>query len=296
MKHAYKWFGAALALVGASALQACGGDSAAAPSPSIGMARVSSEPAPPAALSSRWQPVASDTWQWQLRGKLNRGYAVAIYDIDLFDNSAQTIADLHQAGRKVVCYFSAGSSEDWRPDFGQFAPTDKGKVVKRSPDSDWEGENWLDTRSANVRAIMTARLDRAVAKGCDGVEPDNVDAYANDSGFPLTPADQADFNRFIAAEAHRRNLAVGLKNDVDQIALLAPSFDFAVNEECHEQGECDKYGPFTSANKPVLNAEYEASYRTSAGQRALCADARARKLRTLVLSMDLDDSYRFSCD
>ncbi|WP_244115038.1 endo alpha-1,4 polygalactosaminidase, partial [Burkholderia cepacia] len=197
---------------------------------------------------SRWQPVASDTWQWQLRGKLNRGYAVAIYDIDLFDNSAQTIADLHQAGRKVVCYFSAGSSEDWRPDFGQFAPADKGKVVKRSPDSDWEGENWLDTRSANVRAIMTARLDRAVAKGYDGVEPDNVDAYANDSGFPLAPADQADFNGFIAAEAHRRNLAVGLKNDVDQVALLAPSFDFAVNEECHEQGECDKYGPFTSAN------------------------------------------------
>ncbi|AEA62623.1 Putative lipoprotein [Burkholderia gladioli] len=109
-------------------------------------------------------PVASGTWQWQWRGKLNRGYAVAIYDIDLFDNSARTIACLHEAGRKVDCCFSAGSSQDRRPDFGQFAPADKGKVVKRSPDGDWEGENWLDTRSANVRTIMTARLDRADAR------------------------------------------------------------------------------------------------------------------------------------
>lgn len=67
MKIAPGLFGAALALVAASALQACGGDSSAAPSPSIDAA------AKPAVLASRWQPIASDTWQWQLRGKLNRG-------------------------------------------------------------------------------------------------------------------------------------------------------------------------------------------------------------------------------
>ncbi|CAG9235143.1 Exonuclease SbcC [Burkholderia gladioli] len=39
MKHAFKWFGAALAPAAASPLQAFGGDSAAAPSPSIGTAR-----------------------------------------------------------------------------------------------------------------------------------------------------------------------------------------------------------------------------------------------------------------
>ncbi len=58
---------------------------------------------------------------------------------------------------------------------------------------------------------MLRRLDLAVTKGCDGVEPDNMDGYANDSGFPLTAEDQLTFNRFIANEAHRRGLAVGLK-------------------------------------------------------------------------------------
>ena len=47
----------------------------------------------------------------------------------------------------------------------------------------WAGERWLDTRSTNVRDIMMARLDLAKSKKCDGVEPDNVDGYANKNGF-----------------------------------------------------------------------------------------------------------------
>lgn len=42
---------------------------------------------------------------------------------------------------------------------------------------------------------MQARLDLAVQKGCDGVEPDNVDGYQNNSGFPLTAQDQLAYNR-----------------------------------------------------------------------------------------------------
>jgi len=34
------------------------------------------------------------------------------YDIDLFDNSASVVSALHALGGRVVCYFSAGSSED----------------------------------------------------------------------------------------------------------------------------------------------------------------------------------------
>ncbi|MFM0740427.1 endo alpha-1,4 polygalactosaminidase [Paraburkholderia xenovorans] len=89
----------------------------------------------------------------------------------------------------------------------------------------------------NVRSIMRARLHLAVSKKCDGVEPDNVDGYANHTGFPLMNQDQYNYNTFLASEAHLRNLAVALKNDVDQLSLLQPSFDFAVNEQCHELGE-----------------------------------------------------------
>jgi hypothetical protein len=63
--------------------------------------------------------------------------------------------------------------------------------------------------------ILFARLDLAVAKGCDGVEPDNVDGYANNTNFPLTVQDQLQFNIWLANEAHARGLSIGLKNDLD---------------------------------------------------------------------------------
>lgn len=239
----------------------------------------------------RWKPVASDTWEWQLTGTVDTKYNVRIYDIDLFEVDKATIARLKAAGRHVVCYFSAGSAEDWRPDSARFKAADKG-----NPLDGWPGETWLDTRSSNVRGIMKTRLDLAVSKGCDGVEPDNVDAYSNDPGFPLTGNDQVDYNTFLASEAHARNLAVALKNDVEQVSQLEPSFDFAVNEECHEQQECNGYTAFTVRNKPVLNAEYASRYHQAAAQRSLCATARNENIRTLVLAKALDDSYRFSCD
>ena len=247
---------------------------------------------PPVQITLSWAPSVTDTWQWQISGPLNTGYAVTVYDVDLFETPLATIDALHAAGRRVVCYFSAGSSEDWRVDFASFAAADMG-----NPLDHWPGERWLDTRSANVRALMKARLDLAVAKHCDGVEPDNMDAYTNQPGFALTADTQLDYNRFIANEARSRGLAVGLKNDVDQLAALEPYFDFAVNEQCHQYAECGGYSVFTAKGKPVFNAEYQPQWVTDVAARgAMCASARAANLRTLVLSEALDDSLRFSCD
>jgi hypothetical protein len=238
-----------------------------------------------------WRPAVSDTWQWQLTGTINTTYDVAVYDIDLFDTPDATLQSLHAQGRKIVCYFSAGSSEDWRPDFDQFKPSDMGK-----PLDGWKGERWLDIRSANVRRIMAARLDLAATRGCDGVEPDNVDGYANKNGLNLTSDDQLDYNRYIADQAHQRGLAVALKNDLDQVAALEPAFDFAVNEQCNQYRECDKLKPFTTAGKAIFNAEYAAKYKKAGGQATLCAASRAASIRTLVLAKKLNDSYRYSCD
>jgi len=237
-------------------------------------------------------PSLEATWQWQLTGTLNMGYDVDVYDVDLFDTSASTIAALHAAGRRVVCYFSAGSAENWRDDYARFDAADLGAAL-----DGWAGERWVDTRSANVRAIMADRLDVARDKGCDGVEPDNMDGYDNDSGLPLTAATQLDYNRAIAALAHERGLAVGLKNDVAQLDALVDHVDFAVNEQCHQYDECEGYAVFTDAGKPVFNAEYASRWVNDADARAtMCARARAANLRTLVLPLDLDDSFRYSCD
>ena len=227
-----------------------------------------------------------------MKGTIDISYDAKVYDVDLFDVPQATIAALKAAGRHVVCYFSAGSSEDWRSDYSRFLPADQGNVL-----SGWPGERWLDTRSTNVRNIMAARLDLAVSKQCDGVEPDNVDGYANAPGLPLDASTQLDYDRFIAAQAHARGLAVALKNDVDQVPDLAGDFDFAVNEQCHEFGECAAYAAFTTAGKAVFNAEYLDAYVTDATARArMCTEARAANLRTLVLPLGLDDSFRYACD
>jgi hypothetical protein len=246
-----------------------------------------------AAMATWWKPAITDTWQWQLSGKINTAYNVKIYDVDLFDAPEAVIDNLRAKGRRVICYFSAGSSENWRPDFKQFTAGDMGK-----PLSGWAGERWLDVRSANVRRIMLQRLDRAVARKCDGVEPDNVDGFSNKNGLGLGPGDQLSYNQFLATEAHRRGLAVGLKNDVGQIPALVSSFDFAVNEQCNEYDECDKLRPFTSAGKPIFNAEYQQKYQSNvAGARdSLCKASRAAKIRTLVLPTALNDKFRFTCD
>ena len=199
-----------------------------------------------------WRPPPGTTWQWQLSGQIDTSFDVAMYDIDLFEAGQGVIDQLHADGRVVVCYFSGGSWEDWRPDAGKFPAAVLGQTLEGWPD-----ERWLDVRRLDLLGpIMRARLDLAAEKGCDGVEPDNMDAYANDSGFGLTAADQRAYNRWLAAQAHRRGLSVGLKNDLGQVQALLASFDWALNEQCFQYDECDALVPFVTAGKAVFGVEY----------------------------------------
>ncbi len=246
---------------------------------------------PNSAGSSWYKPTPLTTLHWQLQGTINTAYDVDIYDIDLFDTEKSLIQELQASGKKVICYFSGGSYEEWRSDAGQFAEQDLGKAL-----DGWAGERWLDIRSTGVRNIMKSRLDLASQKGCDGVEADNMDGYTNDTNLPLNANDQLNFNRFIASEAHKRGLAVGLKNDLDQIEALVNDFDFAVNEQCFQFNECDLLAPFIEQNKAVFNVEYSKQYVDDTKLRKqLCDDAQQKRFTTLVLPLLLDDSFRLSC-
>lgn len=253
----------------------------------------SADELPDAETDGDWyQPAAGTTWQWQLSGDINAAYDVEVYDIDLFNSTAADIAALKAQGRRVICYFSAGSYEDFRDDAGEFP-----EEVLGNPLDDFPDERWLDIRAAEVLEIMLARLDTAFDRGCDGVEPDNVDGFSNDSGFDLAAADQLLFNAQIANAAHDRDLSVGLKNDLDQIESLMEYFDFAVNEQCYEFDECDLLEPFLAADKAVFNAEYDDSYVDDESSRSeICAASHSSGMSTLVLPVDLDDSFRLSCD
>jgi hypothetical protein len=284
------------AAVAVATLAACGGggddDGGSVVRVSDAAATTSKSTASASVLpTTRWMPAVTDTWQLQLQGKLNTSYNAVVFDFDLFDTPQATIDTLKSQGKRVVCYFSAGSSENWRSDYSQFTAADQGHQL-----DGWAGERWLDTRSANVRKIMTARMDLAKAKGCDGIDTDNVDGYTNNPGVPLTAATQLDYNRFLATEAHARGLAIGLKNDIDQVAQLAGDFDFAVNEQCFQYNECGVYAAFTTQGKAVFNVEYAAKWKDPARRPTLCAKAQALNLRTVVLPLKLNDNFRYTCD
>jgi hypothetical protein len=135
---------------------------------------------------------------------------------------------------------------------------------------------------------MESRLDLAVQKGCDGVEPDNVDGYTNDTGFPLSYEDQLTFNIWLANEAHARELSVGLKNDLEQIQELLPYFDWALNEQCFQYEECEQLVPFIQSGKAVFGVEYE----LQPGD--FCPQANAMNFDFLKKHIQLD-AWRVAC-
>lgn len=207
------------------------------------------EPQPPGEV---WQPSPGTSWIWQLSGTVGTNHDVTMYDIDLFDIPQQTIDLLHADGRVVICYFSAGSWENWRPDADQYPQQVRGRG------NGWPGEKWLDIRRIDLLGpILEKRLEMAREKGCDGVEPDNIDGYTNKTGFPLTADDQLRFNRWLADQAHARGLSIGLKNDLEQVEILEPWFDWALNEQCFQYDECELLLPFIQAGKAVFGVEYQ---------------------------------------
>ncbi len=239
---------------------------------------------PPPPGADVWRPAPGTSWQWQLQGTIDTTIDAQMYDIDLFETPVSVIDELHAAGRVVICYFSAGSIEDWRPDADKFPA----QVIGRPLDG-WPGERWLDIRRIELLApIMEARLDLAVEKGCDGVEPDNVDAYTNDSGFPLTAEDQLEYNRWLARSAHERGLSVGLKNDLDQVAELVDDFDWALDEQCFQYQECDLLQPFIDRGKAVFGVEYQGN------PAVFCPQANQRGFSWLKKRLDLD-AWRIDC-
>ena len=199
-----------------------------------------------------WQPKPGTTFQWQLNEPIDLSIAADVYDLDLFETNPETIQKLHQNGRKVIGYSSIGAWENWRPDRQQFPKEIIGKDYEG-----WSGEKWLDIRAIDTLApIVRARLDLLKSKGFDAIEPDNIDGYEADTGFPLTQADQLRFNKWLAKEAHDRGLSIGLKNSHELASALQADFDWALTEDAFVQGWASAMSDFIKAGKAVFMTEY----------------------------------------
>jgi hypothetical protein len=216
-------------------------------------------------------------WQYQLQGTIDRSNSARVFDIDGAATPHATVRALQRAGRYVVCYLSAGTYEGFRSDSRGFPTSVRGRAVAGFPD-----ERWLDIRRlAAVEPVIRARMRTCARKGFDAVEPDNVDGYTNRTGFALHRSDALRYARWLARSAHRLGLAVGLKNAPGLVGALAPTFDFAVVEQCLQYGECDAYRPFLARRKPVYEVEYEGT------PASVCPRAQRLGIETIIKDVDL---------
>jgi hypothetical protein len=248
-------------------------------------------PPAPASNGLWWQPEVGLDWQWQItEPPIDLSFDVGMYDIDLFDVESETVAQLQARGIKVVCYVSVGSWENWREDVGEFPDSVIGKEYVG-----WAGERWLDIRQIDLLApIMTARFDLCKEKGFDGIEPDNIDAYTNDTGFPLTYDDQLRYNIWLAEQAHQRGLSIGLKNNPEQASELEPYFDWALTEECFVDEWCEDMEPFITAGKPVFAAEYIETIDEDDFLSDVCPAEEELGFRFILKDLGLD-AWRVAC-
>ena len=221
-----------------------------------------------------------------------------VYDIDGEVNPKATVDALHAMGKKVICYVDAGVYETYRTDANKFkAITPR---IWGAKDGDWAGSFWLDIRRVNELApIMQARFQMCKDKGFDAIEPDEITAWSNKSGFPLTYNDQIVYNRAVASWAHAIGMSIGLKGDIEQAHDLVGDFDWTLNEECYQYNECTtvaNQGPgadglnwpglqlFAQAGKAVWIAEYKT---TTPKWAAACANSQLNHFNTARYKLGL---------
>ena len=259
-----------------------------------------------------WTPALVTSWHWMIHHALDvtdakdmgltdpngtpLGYpAPQMYDIDGFYNGQDptcnikdssgacvqgqndAVRQLHDLGKRVVCYIDTGVFESYRPDAYKFPSYVLGRV-----DAGWNGSRWLDIRRTDVLfPIMEARIKMCRDKGYDSIEPDEMVNYSNNSGFPLTYQDQLTYNRGIAQIAHKYGISIALKDDPEQAADLVNSFDWVLDEQCYQYTECDLLDPFTAASKTVFDAEYNVT------NDDFCPDANARNFNAARFPLNL---------
>lgn len=219
-----------------------------------------------------WVPAPGlQPWQWELEHPLDvssgtdmgtgatlpdgrAAPAPVIYDIDGFDNSAATVAELHRRGLRVVCYLEVGAAESYRPDYRQFPAAALGEAVP-----DYPQERYLDIRRPDVLAVMETRIAMCAQKGFDAIETDIDQSYRDRSGFALDQADEVRYMTTLADRMHSLGLGWWIKNPDatgDSYArLMQPLADAVLSEQCNEYSTCDLLRAY-QGKKAVFDAEY----------------------------------------
>lgn len=228
-----------------------------------------------------------------------------VYSIDGEMNSAATVSHLHSKGKKVICYIDAGVYETYRGDAYKFQALSP--RIWGNPDDGWNNSYWLDVRRVSeLEPIMKARMQMCKDKGFDAIEPDEIDGWENDTGFPITYQHQLVYNKALARWAHELGLSIGQKGDIIQTRDLVNDFDWTLNEECFQYTECtnpydpilDRHFPglqlYVQQNKAVFVAEYKGFTETRWAN--ICATSTSKRFNTTRFRLGLpNDAGRMPC-
>jgi len=237
-----------------------------------------------------WRPDQYQSWNIILGSKIDIGKEKAeIVEIDL-EHAKDYTSDYHNRGKKVICYFSGGTVEDYRDYFKEYK-SHSGLVRDRYPE--WPEEYFIDYRREEYKPLITERIKEAIKYGCDAIDVDNVDLYQLSAvkkwSDKITKEDAIKFTSWLGQKAHSLGISVGLKNCLDIIDTVGKYYDFAINEGCIKRNECYWYKNFLATGKPVFGITYHG---LSNNREALCKNLDGLPI-TMIIKEDsqLDQEY-----
>ncbi|MCC8407446.1 endo alpha-1,4 polygalactosaminidase [Mucilaginibacter sp. UR6-1] len=232
-----------------------------------------------------WQPAAGISFDWQLDDiNSSTTFSGSVVDVDAFTTSAETVAALHAQGKKVIAYLSVGTFEDDRPD-GSLLPKD---VVGKKYD-EWPHEKWVDIRQIDkLKPWLNSRFNMILKKGFDAIEPDNLDSYANTTGFDINIDDTKKYIDFLITTAHSNGLGIGQKNVPELTGQYASKFDWALTEDAFKQGWQNDLKLYAQLKKPVFVVEYTDETPQKTFDAQYCPAAAALGYTAILKKRDLD--------
>jgi hypothetical protein len=227
------------------------------------------------------------TFEWRLDSLANNFSTNAeVVDVDAFFATPELVAQLKAQGKTVIAYLSVGSVENFRPDANDFPQSVIGNDYEGYPD-----EKWLDIRKIELLApIMKARFDMVKNKGFDGIEPDNMNGYQNNTGFTISEEDATIYARWLIAQAHSRGLSIGQKNSEELIPVLFDEFDWILTEDAFADGFYEELSPYVSVGKAVFLVEYTERISPENFQEQVCPRALTKKYSAVLKNRELTDT------
>ncbi len=229
-------------------------------------------------------PAVSASFDWQLDDvTTDNTFAATVIDVDAFSTTAATVQHFKDQGKIVIAYLSVGSAETFRDDYNDFPSQVLGTIYEG-----FEDEKWLDITNIDAIApILRARFDMIANKGFDGIEPDNINGYQNNTGFNLTETDAINFSRWLINEAHIRGLHIGQKNAEEIIPTMVTDYDWLLFEDAYSENFETTAQPYITANKAVFMTEYKDQMTETTFLNTVCPDALSNSYTAILKDRDL---------